>query len=84
MKIMVRQSSQGALLCEWLIAMALTGIMLSASFAWAGSWQRQQQARHWTANWVIAMEQLRQLAQQDRQTCALPSGMASKVVSISR
>ena len=83
MKIIIRQSSQGALLCEWLIAMALTGIMLSASFAWAGSWQRQQQARHWTANWVIAMEQLRQLAQQDRQNwvvCASADGSRCQAV----
>ncbi|MEO6698503.1 MAG: GspH/FimT family protein [Paraperlucidibaca sp.] len=66
-----RASLRGALLSEWLIALALTGIMLSASITWAGSWQRQQQARHWTANWVIAMEQLRQHAQQDRQSLAI-------------
>lgn len=71
MKKSARVSARGALLSEWLIALALTGIMLSVSFAWAGSWQRQQQARHWTANWVIAMEQLRQYAQQDRQSWAI-------------
>lgn len=77
MSIYYRQAMRGALLSEWLIALALTGIMLSAGFTWAGAWQRQQQSKHWTANWVIAMEQIRQQAQQDRQSwvvCASGNG----------
>lgn len=69
MKSVIRQ--RGVLLGEWLIVLVLTGIMLSASFAWAGAWQRQQQAHHWTANWLIAMEHVRQTAQQDRQAWAI-------------
>ncbi len=68
---------RGALLSEWLIALVLTGIMLSAGFAWAGSWQRQQQARQWTASWVLAMEQLRQRALHSRRAwviCASADG----------
>lgn len=78
MKKIHRWALRGALLSEWLIALALTGIMLSAGFAWAGAWQRQQQSRHWTANWVIAMEQIRQQAQHDRSPwaiCASADGM---------